>query len=399
MRILYINSMTSRTDSWSGVRSWQFIQELRAAGVEVIIFPVVLDNSPPQKALNSLTQWIKRFVKEQIRPSLALIFIEYFMLIRGIKRTAVDSWKIFQGRHVFKPDIVLARTFEYEWTPWLAARILRRPLVLEVHSPFFIERQLRGRRNSKLLRWFERIQWKHAEHLWVVSPELKTIISENGVLPDRITVIPFGCRLDDLANRQPRLPDGPIQIIHASSFYPWHGIELLLKAFSMAQARVPNLRLCLVGDGIFHSVSQKESRVLGIENLVHFTGWLPRERMIELLNKSDIGVAPYLKLEPFYFAPVKILDYMAAGLAIVASEQGYICEMLENGKNGLLVPPGDVLVLANALVQLAENSDLRQRLGKAAREEVARRHTWERTIQGVLSLSQEAIKSWRMTCK
>lgn len=399
MRILYINSMTSRTDSWSGVRSWQFIQELRAAGVEVIIFPVVLENSPPQKAPNSLTQRIKRFVKEQIRPSLALIFIEYFMLIRGIKRTVVDSWKIFQGRHVFKPDIVLARTFEYEWTPWLAARILRRPLVLEIHSPFYIERQLRGRRNSRLLRWFEGIQWKHAEHLWVVSPELKTIISENGVLPDRITVIPFGRRLDDLANRQPPLPEEPLQIIHVSSFYPWHGIELLLKAFSMAQARVPNLRLCLVGDGIYRSVSQKESRALGIENSVHFTGWLPRERMIELLNKSDIGVAPYLKLDPFYFAPVKILDYMAAGLAIVASEQGYICEMLENEKNGLLVPPGDVLVLANALVQLAENSDLRQRLGKAAREEVARRYTWERTIQGVLSLSQGAIKSWRMTCK
>jgi len=74
------------------------------------------------------------------------------------------------------------------------------------------------------------------------------------------------------------------------------------------------------------------------------------------------------------------------------------CEMLENGKNGLLVCPGDVLALANALVQLAENYGLRQRFGEAAREEIARRYTWERTTQGVLSLCHGAINSSQMTC-
>ena len=69
---------------------------------------------------------------------------------------------------------------------------------------------------------------------------------------------------------------------------------------------MPGLRLCLVGDGIARSVSQKETRTLGIEHSVDFTGWLPQDIMIEHLNRSDIAVAPYLKLEPFYFAPVKI---------------------------------------------------------------------------------------------
>ena len=146
------------------------------------------------------------------------------------------------------------------------------------------------------------------------------------------------------------------------------------------------------------SVSQKETRTLGIEHSVHFTGWLPRERMIEHLNQSDIAVAPYLKLEPFYFAPVKILDYMAAGLAIVASEQGQICEMLEHRRNGLLVSPGDVSALANALVQLAENPRLRQRLGEAARAKITHTYTWERTVQGVLSVCQEAVMSSRSSC-
>lgn len=390
MRILYINSLLPRTDSWAGVRGRQLVQELRAAGAEVNTFPVVLANNPPQKVPNRLIQWIKRFIKTQIPPPLALLLLEYFVVIRGIKRTVVDSWKIWRGRHVFRPDVVLARTFEYEWTPWFAARILRRPLVLEVHSPFYIERQLRGRRESGLLRWLERVQWKRAERIWIVSSALEAIICDNGVSPGRIVVIPFGCRVDDFADRQPRLREESLQIIFVGSFYPWHGIELLLKAFSMAQARVPCLRLCLVGSGIIHSTCQKEARTLGIEHSVHFAGWLPREKMIEHLNKSDIAVAPYLKLEPFYFAPVKILDYMAAGLAIVASEQGQICEMLEHRRNGLLVSPGDVSALANALIQLAEDPRLQQRLGEAARAKIIHTYTWERTVQGVLSVCQEA---------
>ena len=235
------------------------------------------------------------------------------------------------------------------------------------------------------------MQWKRAERLWVVSSELKAIICKNGISPNRIFVIPFGGKIDDFDDRQPRLREESLQIIFVGSFYPWHGIDVLLKAFSMAQARVPDLRLCLVGDGIVRSVLEKETRKLGIEHSVHFSGWLPRERMIEHLNKSDIAVAPYLKLEPFYFSPVKILDYMAAGLAIVASAQGQICEMLEHHRNGLLVSPGDVSALANSLIQLAEDPLLRQRLGEAAHAKIAHTYTWERTVQGVLSVCQEAL--------
>jgi glycosyltransferase involved in cell wall biosynthesis len=394
IRILYINPFLPRADSWTGVRGNQLVQELRNAGAEVNTFPPVLTNNSQQKITSSEIQRFKRFVKTQIPIQLALILIDYYQLIQGILRTVISSWQIWRGRDVFRPDIVVARTMEYDWTPWIAARILKRPLVLEIHSLFYIERQLLGGRKSRLLRWFERVQLKRAECVWVVSSELEAIIRENGVSSDRIFCVPFGLKLDGFADKKPRLNEEIFQIIFVGSFYLWHGLEPLLKAFSVAQARMPSLRLCLVGDGIARSISEKEARTLGIEHSVHFTGWLPRESMIELLNKSDIAVAPYLKLEPFYFAPVKILDYMAAGLAIVASKQGQICEMLEHHKEGLLVSPGDVSELADALLQLAENPSLRQRLGEAARTKIAHTYTWERTVQGVLSVCQEAVRSY-----
>ena len=89
---------------------------------------------------------------------------------------------------------------------------------------------------------------------------------------------------------------------------------------------------------------------------------------------------------------------MAAGLAIVASEQGQIGEMLEDGKNGLLVRPGEVAALADALVELAENPHLRRQLGEAARAKIAHAYTWERTARRVLSLCQEAVASSPLSC-
>ncbi len=394
MRVLYINPFLTRFDFWTGERGRQLIRALRAAGAEVNTIPAVsAENTRPAKSPNDLIRRIKRFIQVQFPRPWTLFLIEYYLLVRGFTRTALACWHVWRCRYEFCPDVVLARTFEYEWTPWLVAGILKRPLVLEVHAPFYVERQRRGRRDSRLLRWFERVQWQRAERVWVHSRELDSIIAENGVARDRIRCIPHGVRMDRFAQRKSRRVDKPLQIIFVGSFYPWHGVEPLLKAFSMAQARVSRLRLCLVGDGIARPVCEEQVRSLGIEDTVEFTGWLPYERVVEYLNKADIGVAPYLKLEPFYFAPVKILDYMAAGLAIVASKQGRICEMLEHRKEGLLVLPGEVAALADALVELAENPPLRRRLGEAARAKFTYTYTWERAAQRVLSLCQEAVAS------
>lgn len=389
MRVLYVNPDLTRLDSESGTWGRQVVQELRDAGAEVNTFPAAsIENTPLAKNPGGWAGRIKGFVKAYFARPWTLLFIEYYMLVRGIKRTVRGCWRIWRHRRQLCPDVVLARTFEYEWTPWLVARALKRPFVLEVHAPFYVERQVRGRRYSRLLRWFERVQWRRAERVWVNSRELESIIIENGVAPGRICCIPHGVRMDRFPKQKSRHANGPLQIIFVGSFYPWHGVEPLLKAFSMAQARVGGLRLCLVGDGIARPVCEEQVRSLGIKDTVEFTGWLAYEKVIEYLNKADIGVAPFLKLEPFYFDPVKIVEYMAAGLAIVASELGRISEMLGHGKEGLLVPPGETSALADALVELAEDSALRERLGEAARAKIAHASNWP---QRVLALCEEAV--------
>jgi glycosyltransferase involved in cell wall biosynthesis len=181
-----------------------------------------------------------------------------------------------------------------------------------------------------------------------------------------------------------------VRVIFVGSFYAWHGVDLIIEAFAIAQRKVPNLRLCLIGDGVTRAANARRANELGIAERVEFPGWLAQEQVLAYLNESDIGVAPYRWLEPFYFEPVKIMDYMAAGLAVIASNQGQICDLVVPGETGILVPPEDVSALAEALIDLSEDASFRHRLGLAARERVP---SMLETAQRVLSTASEVAQA------
>ena len=393
MKILYLNAYLNRFDFWTGERGRQFVEALRAAGAEVQTMPEIPSRSKQAtKQSSSLTAGVKRFAQTRLSERSLVILIEIYLLGRGIARTLQLAWQAWRNRHDLRPDVVLARTFEYEWAPWLVATILRRPLVLEIHSPFFVERRFRGRGDSRFLRWYEGMLWRRAARIWVHSHALKDIVADNNIAPECIRIIPFGLPTDYLNEPIPHSNGIHVQVIFAGSFYPWHGVDLIIEAFSIAHEKIGNLRLCLIGDGVTRTTNEQRVRALGIEKCVEFTGWISREKVAQYLQHSDIGVAPYRRLEPFYFEPVKVLDYMAAGLAVVGSDQGGVRELVTDGESGILVPPDDVEALAQAFIELAENAPLRQRLGVAARERVP---TLLETAQSVLAAASEVMTASR----
>jgi glycosyltransferase involved in cell wall biosynthesis len=103
----------------------------------------------------------------------------------------------------------------------------------------------------------------------------------------------------------------------------------------------------------------------------------------------DIAVAPYLDQENFYFSPLKIFEYMAAGLPIVASNVGQISELIVHGKSGMLVTPGHTDELSEALIELANRPDLCQRLGDHAKRFVDERFTWNSVVTRILRIAAE----------
>jgi glycosyltransferase involved in cell wall biosynthesis len=104
----------------------------------------------------------------------------------------------------------------------------------------------------------------------------------------------------------------------------------------------------------------------------------------------DVAVAPYPPQPNFYFSPLKVYEYMAAGLPVVASRIGQLAELIHDGIDGLLCPPGDAMSLARALEQLQQAPQLRASLGLAARESVLHNYTWHAVAQRIFQLSDDA---------
>jgi glycosyltransferase involved in cell wall biosynthesis len=169
--------------------------------------------------------------------------------------------------------------------------------------------------------------------------------------------------------------------VFAGAFRSWHGAIHLVEAIKVLRARGrSDIGAVLIGDG--PELPRVRAAARGIDTIV-LTGALPHDRMPAALAGADIGVAPFdveahapLALG-FYWSPLKIFEYMAAGLPVVAPAIDRIGALVENGKEGVLYSPArHADALADALLTLA-TPELRRQLGAAARERAVREYSWD----------------------
>lgn len=121
---------------------------------------------------------------------------------------------------------------------------------------------------------------------------------------------------------------------------------------------------------------------------LHWVGAVHPRDVPGHLTAIDVAVAPYLDATDFYFSPLKVYEYMAAGRAVVASSIGQLQTVLEHGRTGMLYPPGDVRALAACLLQLIDQPQLCQQLGRAARQAAISKHSWQQTLDTILQLAR-----------
>ncbi len=169
---------------------------------------------------------------------------------------------------------------------------------------------------------------------------------------------------------------GAVVVGFVGSLKPWHGVEVLLEAMDHLDAP-----LVVVGDGPMRESLEAQAHRLGIWS--HFVGAVPAPEVPRYLAAMDVSVAPYLPADPFYFSPLKVVEAMAGGLAVVASDFPTVADAL--GDTGILVPPADPSALHDALVRLLGDGGLRSRLGKAARERAVAQFDWEAVAARVLA--------------
>ena len=267
------------------------------------------------------------------------------------------------------------------------------PGILEVNAPLIDEQ----RRHRSLVDASGAAQVLHRQvaaaraTVCVSDPVADWVRRRTADLPDandvvgRIHTVPNGVSVRRI-QPQPEDPDRVV-VTFVGTLKPWHGVADLITAAALARQ---SWSLRIIGDGPEMDSLRAQAGRLGVE--VDFRGAVAPQDIPTHVAGSAIGVAPYPDLgggEQQYFSPMKVLEYLAAGLAVVASDVGQVPQLLEDGsgRHGVLVAPSDPTALAAALDDLAVCPDRRARMGRSGRRLAEQRHSWRQAVARILELA------------
>jgi glycosyltransferase involved in cell wall biosynthesis len=183
---------------------------------------------------------------------------------------------------------------------------------------------------------------------------------------DRLHVVHCGVDVQEFARREHRGPGS--RLLFVGRLAAVKGLAVLIDALAHLRAKHAELELTIVGDGPERAALEARVRSAGVADHVRFTGYRSQAEVREHLERSDLFVLPSFAEG----VPVVLMEAMAAGVPVVATNVAGVSELVEDGVNGILVRPGDAEVLARRIALLLDDPNLRARLGRAGREKVAR---------------------------
>ena len=290
------------------------------------------------------------------------------------------------------PDLVYERYALWGRTATQWAREHHIRSVLEVNAPL-VEEQSRFRElvdrsaaeavaHSALTQASSVVCVSDAVAAWACSvgaDAASVLVEPNGVDPARITIPATPVTPTDA---------GQFTVGFVGTLKPWHGLEILVDALVPLLRDDPSWRLLLVGDGPLAEDLRTRLTAAGVADRAELTGAVDPGDVTSHLHRMDVACAPYPAGGSDYFSPLKVYEYLAAGLPVVASAVGQIPAALDHGRLGQLVQPGNSSALTQALVDLRADHARRVALRNAGRAAVLARHTWAALVDRVLTQPQ-----------
>jgi glycosyltransferase involved in cell wall biosynthesis len=323
------------------------------------------------------------FLKRGLPPML------YEMLEFAYNLVAIP--RLWQAIRQQRPDAVYERYNLFFLTGPLLCRLHAIPLLLEVNAPICEERiAIDGLVLRRLAIWTQRTAWRSAEFVLPVTEVLAGYVRRAGVAVERIDVIPNGidaAKFADLPSRETAKQalglSGKLVLGFTGFVREWNGLDRVVDLLAVHGAEF-DLHLLLVGDGPARAELVRRADRAGVAARMTITGIVSREQIGDHIAAFDIALQP--GVTP-YASPLKLFEYMAAGLAIVAPDQPNIREILTDRADALLIDSARPETLAAAISELCRDDGLRARLGAAARATIDRRGlTWLTNARRVTTL-------------
>jgi len=304
-------------------------------------------------------------------------------------RANKDLYELLKKEGPF--DLVYERYSLWSFAGMQYAHDMVLPGVLEVNAPLIEEQEkYRTLVNRDKAQYIAKRVFSLAKIIIAVSRLLATYVRKYPCTRGCVHVIPNAVNPDRFCgyiNLSSPAADGTFTVGFVGSLKPWHGLDVLFEAFSRIYKKNPMTRLLIVGDGKGRKSFEEDLKRKGLIGAVHFAGIVSPNDVPGFLASMDVAVAPYEKIDGFYFSPLKVYEYMAAGLPVIASRIGQLRDIISSKEDGILCTPGSPSSLARAIELLRRDPQLRTKLGKQARVKILNDHTWDIAVNRILKLA------------
>ncbi|MDW7972575.1 MAG: glycosyltransferase family 4 protein [Thermodesulfovibrio sp.] len=257
----------------------------------------------------------------------------------------------------------------------------------------------------KIMNYVEKYNTETSSIIVVVSNALKEHLAKHGVDNHKIIVNPNGVDPDiyrpdiyakDIIDKY-ELSD-KVVIGFIGTFEFWHGVENIPLAYGKLLLEHPELRkttrLMLIGDGPKMKKVEENIKKMKIQHNVILTGTIPQHEGPRYLSACDILMNPTIPNPDnteFFGSPTKLFEYMAMGKAIICSDMAQMSEILKHKVDAYLVKPGDIDGMARAMKELIYDKNLREYIGRNAREKVIASFTWDKHVQRIIEVLLDKI--------
>jgi len=318
---------------------------------------------------------------------------------RGPRLAFLARAGLASARVLARGGFVLTRDLQLAELLLALAPGARRRLVYEAHAVEALMYRERGtlygtgerpspRKEARLDRRERRV-WRGAAGFVTTTGGIRDSFEERHGPRGPVRVVPNGCDVPADRDFPGLAAEDPPRVLYAGQLYPWKGVDVLIDAV----AGVPGTRLVVLG-GLAgerdHERVRARVRERGLEHRTELLGTVPQAGVAAELARASVVAVPFLRslMTERHTSPLKAFEAMAAGRPIVASDLPSSREVLEDGRDALLVPPGDAEALAAALRRLLEDRALAERLARVAWER-APRYSWDARAQALLGFLGE----------
>ncbi|MCX7719942.1 MAG: glycosyltransferase [Dictyoglomus thermophilum] len=287
-------------------------------------------------------------------------------------------------------DIIHSHDWLTTFSAYTLKHTLKKPLISTIHATEYGRNQ--GIYTDEQ-RFIHNVEWWLTYESWkviVCSLNMKEEVKHLFSLPeDKIIVLPNGIDTENLRTtidveelRKIYAPNGEKIILFIGRMHPQKGAEYLLRSIPIVLQKFQNVKFIFVGTGPQLNSLIEESKYLGINERVIFTGFIDDNLRNALLNIADICVFPSI-YEPF---GIVALEAMALGKPVIASNLGGFAEIIEDGKDGILFEPRNVQNLAEKIIWALTNEDHIQIIKNNAIKKVKEKYLWEKIAEETKNL-------------